>query len=84
MIVGTRQREAAMEAWMLSVMLAVCAESGLSVPNPPPDIAWARVYEADPLARYFLDADTGDRLPLAEALVAPPRAARVIAVNGAR
>lgn len=42
-----------MEAWMLSVMLAVCAETGLSMPTPPIEIAYAPVpYDADPLVRY--------------------------------
>jgi hypothetical protein len=42
-----------MEALMLSVMLAICAETGLSMPNPPLEITYAPVpHEADPLVRY--------------------------------
>lgn len=72
-----------MEALMLSVMLAICAESGLSMPNPPLEIAYAPVpYDADPLVRYdpmtrtvvldvaFRETDPAHRALLADVLAA--------------
>jgi hypothetical protein len=53
---------------MLSVMLAICAESGLSIPNPPAEVAYTR--NPDPLAHYFRESDGQHRVPLADA-VAP-------------
>jgi hypothetical protein len=42
-----------MEALMLSVMLAICAQTGLPMPNPPIGIAYApQPFDADPPVRY--------------------------------
>ena len=79
-----------MEALMLSVMLAICAENGLSMPNLPPETAYAR--NPDPLAHSFRESDGGQRVPLAEALAATvesasarsPAAPGVVAISRAR
>jgi hypothetical protein len=67
-----------MEALMLSVMLAICAQTGLPMPNPPIGIAYAPVpYDADPLVRYdpmdrtiLLDVAFNDTNPDHRALLA--------------
>ena len=70
-----------MEALLLSVMLAISAQTGLPMPNPPIGITYAPVpYDADPLVRYdpmdrtilldvaFNETDPDHRAQLAETL----------------
>jgi len=85
-----------MEALMLSVMLAICAQTGLPMPNPPIGIAYAPVpYDADPLVRYdpmdrtilldlaFSETNPDHRAQLAEMLTSVMKDAAVRSAKAA-